>query len=474
MLVNSGRDVDIFNFLHEHYWKLFILILCLLSINIAHQFIRTNLILVILVSLTAFNIYMTAKLKLCYSNIKSKKEVKLSQTTQKLEVVRTLAGGIAHDFNNVLATIAGNVELVLDECNTCDCVHCDPNTRNNRLMGVVKSVDRASKLTKQLLTFSRQQNGYTYELINLKEFLHENAEVIKTTLGNNVCIEWDISKEISGFIKADPIQLHQIVINICSNAKYAMKNNTGTSNVTISIDEVYLDSTEIKQYTVALSPGKYILFTFTDSGSGIDEDIIDTIFDPFFTTKPINEGTGLGLSVVHGIVSTLKGSIRVYSKKGMGTSFHVILPEITKDNFKIQEDLELYNGLGERILLVDDDLALLQVTEKILERKGYKVVAMNNPIKALEVFNKTPFKFDVVITDYIMPEMSGTDLVEQILDVRPDIPIIMCSGYNDSADIIFGKDNIRFLSKPVLTSNVTKTIYELIHNYDKFKVINTL
>jgi len=339
---------------------------------------------------------------------------------QKLEAIGTLAGGIAHDFNNILASIIGFTEICLS-------THCNENFELRYDLGkILKAGCRARDLVKQILTFSRQTDQVK-QIFDFNLIIKEVLKLLTATLPSTITIiqKIDIS---SAIILGDPVQMHQILMNLGTNAAYAMKDRGG-------ILEISLTETDIKEkeHHHSLEPGLYIHLTVKDTGTGIPYDIMDKIFDPFFTTKPYGEGTGLGLSTVHGIVKSHGGIIYAETWPGNGTEFHILIPSVSKEPGKedIKEPCPLSFTRG-HILFVDDEEDIVCLVKKVMLYNGYAVTAISSSKEAFELFQLTPEKFDLVITDYTMPYMRGTDLAEKMLKIRSDIPIILCTGYNDS------------------------------------------
>ncbi|MEA1933383.1 MAG: response regulator [Thermodesulfobacteriota bacterium] len=370
---------------------------------------------------------------------KKKLETQLRQA-QKMEAIGTLAGGIAHDFNNILFPIIGYAEITMDE------VPEDSLVRKN-LDEILSGALRAGDLVKQILTFSRQHDQ---ELKPLKVQLvvREALKLIRSSLPSTIKISQNVEKKC-GLVMAYPIQIHQVVMNLCTNAFQAMEKTGGALAVSLRnvdpIDSVsgnvdfglegaestikYLES---KIEYPDMAPGPHLCLTVGDTGQGMGQTVMDRIFDPYFTTKETGKGTGLGLSVVHGIIKSHGGEIRVYSEPGKGTVFHVYLPVIKADfvSSETVSDKALPTG-HEHILLVDDEPRIIKMFQRILERLGYKVTARTGSIDALETFRAQPDKFDLVITDMTMPNMTGDKLAGKLIKIQPDIAIILCTGFSE-------------------------------------------
>ena len=374
-------------------------------------------------------------------------ETQLRQA-HKMESVGTLAGGIAHDFNNILGIILGNSELAMD-----DVPEWNPARQN--LQEIRIACLRAKDLTKQILAFSRK-SGEELKPVKIGAIVKEALALLRSSIPTTIAIHQDISSE-SDIVRADPTQINQVLINLCTNAAHAMREIGGVLEVT-------LENINITKNTAVnyhhLTAGEYVQLTVTDTGHGIDPDILERIFDPYFTTKNVGDGSGMGLAVVHGIVKSHGGDILVHSKPGKGTIFHVLFPCIEEEpEQSVEITAEIPRG-SENILVVDDEKAMVDVTQSMIERLGYQVSARTSSIEALEAFRSNPDRYDLVITDYTMPNMTGVELAEKLLDLRPDIPIILCTGYSDQINENKAKrKGIRaFVMKPIALSGIAKII----------------
>ncbi len=350
---------------------------------------------------------------------KQRMQVQLRQA-QKMEAIGTLAGGIAHDFNNILAAIVGYIELAM-----MDLPEGIPAFQS--LSEALESALRARDLIKQILAFSR---GSELECrpIEIRPVVKEGMKMLRASLPKTIEIKENISSD--GLTVSNPTQVNQVLINICTNAAHAMKERGGILEV--GLEDVRLDQ-KFQVHGKELPPGNYIRLRVRDTGGGIHPDHIDRIFDPYFTTKDVGEGTGLGLAVVHGIVDSCDGGIVVDSKVGKGTVFDVYFPRIAEEGSNDQAEEKTSIPIGtERVLFVDDEKNLLDIGKRILESLGYKVKVANDPVTAYEIFSSDPDGFDLVITDRIMPKMRGEKLASDIHVLRPDIPIILCTGYSDT------------------------------------------
>lgn len=380
-----------------------------------------------------------------------KLEAKLQQA-QKMEAVGTLAGGIAHDLNNILFPISGYAEMLLQDVP-------EDSPLRQRLIDILQGTKRAGDLVKQILTFSRQKD---HEMKPLKVHLviNEALKLIKSSLPSTIEITQNIKSDC-GLVYADPTQIHQIVMNLCTNAYHAMEETGG--KLTFNLKEVELAAEDLND--PAMIPGKYVCLTVSDTGPGMEQSITDRIFDPYFTTKEEGKGTGMGLAVVHGVVKSHGGNISVYSEPGKGTEFKVHLPVIKKqeETAKLKTDLPIQKG-DERILLVDDEDIIAQMGKQMLERLGYHVTARTGSTDALEAFRENPDKFDLVISDMTMPIMTGEQLAAEIMKIRSDIPIILCTGFSEMMSEEKAKSlGIKgFLMKPVVMKDFSNMIRKVL------------
>jgi len=375
------------------------------------------------------------------------------QHAQKMEAIGTLAGGIAHDFNNILSAIIGYSELAL--------MDIPEDTKISRyIQEVMTAGERAKDLVKQILTFARQTNSEA-KPIQIKHILKEALKLMKASTPSSVEIREVIESDAA--ILADPTQIHQVTMNLFTNALHAMKEDVGV--ITVQLKEVSLDS-RFTELHPSMLPGSYLQLRVEDTGCGIRPDMLKKIFDPYFTTKKVGEGTGLGLSVVKGIVDGCKGAITVKSEMGKGSVFDVYFPIIepkSKTLTSRSEDEKVPAG-EESILLVDDELPISRLNEQILTALGYRINMRTSPIEALELFRFDPDRFDLVITDMTMPKMSGDLLAIEMKKIRPDIPVILCTGYSkrmsDERAIEIGINAV--LMKPVVKLDLAKTIRKVL------------
>jgi PAS domain S-box-containing protein len=369
---------------------------------------------------------------------------------QKMEAIGTLAGGIAHDFNNTLGAILGYTEMAMMEVPQEDKAHY-------YLERVLKASERAKDLVKQILTFSRQSKKELRPL-GVGTVLKEALKLLRPSLPSFIEIRREIKTE-QDIILADFTQIHQVVMNLCTNAAHAMREKGGV--LTVGLRSVRMEPEVGVLSDPGLKPGKYLELTVSDTGHGIEEGVMPRIFEPYFTTKKPGEGTGMGLAMVHGIVKGHGGAIKVESSVGKGTVFHVYLPvtEEAEKSLGIESSLPTPQGKG-MILFVDDEAPLAEVGTLMLSNLGYEVVTRTSSPEALEVFRATPDQFDMVITDTTMPKMTGLDLAGEIMKLRPAIPVILCTGYSDLVDTEkAGTIGIReLLMKPLASRQLAEAV----------------
>ena len=374
-------------------------------------------------------------------------EAQLRQA-QKMEAIGTLAGGIAHDFNNILSAMIGYTELALDDAP-------QGTMLESNLHEVLESGNRAKQLVRQILTFSRRTRQELMP-VQARTIVKEVLKFLRASLPTTVEIQQDIQSDSS--ILADPTQIHQVLMNLCMNAAQAMGEHGGTLQV--SLHDVELDPDFAAQHP-GITPGSHLRLTVSDTGYGMAPETLERIFEPFFTTKEREEGTGLGLSVVHGIVTSYGGTITVYSEPEKGTVFHVYLPRIVvPTEAPALETVKSLPGGGECILFVDDESALVDIGRKMLEPLGYTVITSMNSPEALDLFRSEPGRFDLVITDMTMPNMTGKELAERMIQIRPDMPIILCTGYSQETIVEPGQERTvrKVLLKPLERRTLAETI----------------
>jgi PAS domain S-box-containing protein len=340
---------------------------------------------------------------------------------QKMEAIGTLAGGIAHDFNNILSAILGYTDMALMDPKMDD--------RSKRyLRQVYGAAERATGLVKQILSFSRQSDEKPRP-VKVSPIMEEALKLLRASLPSTIDIQPDIQSE-PDTVLAEPTQIHQILMNLCTNAAHAMQGRKGELKVSLTTAEIDSRDTLIAHHGAL--PGEFLKLTVSDTGVGIAPALLNRIYDPFFTTKKPGEGTGMGLAVVYGIVKGYGGVITVESELGKGTAFHVYLPLLTAEKSEWKKDAEIrIVGGAERLLFVDDEINLVQLAKEMLSDLGYQLVGRSNSVEAWEVFRDHPHDFDLVITDMTMPNLTGIELAQQCLRVRPDIPIILCTGFSE-------------------------------------------
>jgi len=367
-----------------------------------------------------------------------------------MEAMGTLAAGIAHDFNNILSAVIGYTELTMEDL--------DAKTRRNHQSQVLKAAFRARDLTGQILAFSRQTEQELVP-IQLKQLVQEAVKLLRASIPSGIDMKTRLESDRR--VLADPTQVHRIIINLCTNAFHAMPDHTGTLD--ILLEDITLD-TLLDTNKEGLKPGPYVRLSIGDTGHGMTPDIMEKIFDPFFTTKAVGQGTGMGLSVVHGIIKRYRGSIRVYSEPGKGSTFTILLP---CTEFRADGPMEKTGptpGGTESILVLDDEPALAQMLEKSLSALGYRVVAFSKPEDALAHIRETSQGVDLIITDFSMPQMTGIEFAEQINNLAPGTPVILCTGYSENITREKIKStNIRgFLMKPLIRYTTAETVRQVL------------
>lgn len=344
-------------------------------------------------------------------------EAKLQQA-QKMEAIGTMAGGIAHDFNNILALIIGYTELALN--------YIPPkNQAKDGIQQVLIASNRAVELVKQILSFSRQKKQ-TLIPVNPRSLLRETLKFLRSTTPTTVSFVENISARC-GTIIADPTQLHQLLMNLSANGVHSMGEK---GELTISLQEVNLSDKDLA-HKPGMTPGPYASISVTDTGIGMDKEKMDLVFDPFYTTKDIGKGTGLGLSVVHGIVENHGALMKVDSKPGQGSTFQVFFPIVADEELIESGSFEPMATGTERILFVDDEEGLASLGKLSLEVLGYKVTSETDSVAALATFKADPDRFDLLITDQSMPKMSGEELAAEVMKIKPNLPIILCTGFSN-------------------------------------------
>jgi PAS domain S-box-containing protein len=374
---------------------------------------------------------------------------------QKLEALGTLAGGVAHDFNNILGAIIINTELALLDSEE-DC------PARESLPLILKAAERGKELVKQIVSYSRKQE-WERSPLRPAPLVREGIRLLRATFPESVRVDETIVAEDAAVL-AHPAQIHQILSNLCQNAALAMRGQPG--RLEVRLDTCHVDADMASRHA-GLGPGPYVRLTVTDSGCGMPPEVLDRIFEPFFTTRKPGEGSGLGLSVVHGIVRSAGGAITAYSEVGKGSTFNVFLPLHEEAGLARPPSpgSEVSSG-SERILLVDDDPAQLRSLARMLEKLGYKVTARSSGRTAGAAFKKDPRAFDLVITDQTMPRMSGLELARSLIKIRPEIPIILNTGFSEkvNGDAV-GRDGIRgFLMKPFSIGELSALIRKVLES----------
>ncbi len=385
---------------------------------------------------------------------KAELETQLRQA-QRMEAIGTLAGGIAHDFNNILFAILGFTELVRDDMPE------DGPARAN-LEEVVTAVKRAKDLVWQILAFSRQAEQERKPL-QLHLIVKEALKLLRASLPTTIEVRQDIQSR-SGTILADPTQIHQVLMNLCTNAYHAMGEHGGVLEVSLSEIDVDHDAEAFSRHP-DMNPGPYVLLTVSDTGHGMEPEVLDRIYDPYFTTKEPGVGSGLGLSVVHGVIKSHGGVITVYSEPAQGTTIHVYLPRFESAAVLPEaREAEPIPGGKEHILFVDDEVQLVRMAQQALKRLGYEVTVRTSSVEALEAFRVQPDRFDVVITDQVMPNMTGVELAKELMQLRPDIPVILCTGFSETitADKAEAVGIREFIMKPIIAGDMGRSIRRVL------------
>ena len=388
-----------------------------------------------------------------YEDITDKKRHEAQiQQIEKLEAIGTLAGGIAHDFNNILGIILGNAELALDDIP-------EWNAANQNLKQIREACLRARDLISQILTISRKGEKILSP-IKLNVIVKDSIKLLRASIPTSIEFHQEIANSVDT-IRADPIQINQILINLFTNAAYAMKGKGGL--LSVNLNNVKLDEKDTNRFH-NIKPGRYVKLSVLDTGYGIPSEIIPKIFDPYFTTKEVGEGTGMGLALVHGTVKSHGGFIDVHSEPNKGTAFHIFFPSIKEGVISSAEIQDNIPGGSERILFVDDEQGIVDVIKPMLQRLGYQVISKNNGLEAMDIFRKDPKAFDLIIADQTMPKMTGVELSKELLKIQPDLPIILCTGYSE----VITKDDAKaigireFLIKPIIMSKMARTIREVL------------
>lgn len=382
-------------------------------------------------------------------------EIKLEcqlRQMQKMEAIGTLAGGIAHDFNNILSAIIGFAEMSIEDI-------AEGHPAKHFSTQILKAAVRGRDLVRQILMFSHR-NEEERKYFRLSLIVKEAMKLIRASLPSTIEIRERLEAE-KDVIFASPTQIHQVLMNLCTNAGHAMRIKGGVLEVTLM--ELNIGSTADLPH-LGMEPGVYLKLSVSDTGTGMDRSIIERIFDPFFTTKSPSEGTGMGLAVVHGIVKTHGGEITVRSAPGRGSVFDVYFPRTDVEDIEEGEPVLNSQKGTERILLVDDEDAIVEMGASMLSRLGYSVCVTRDSLEALDIFKREPQAFDLIITDQTMPRMTGTQLSQEMMALREDIPVILCSGYSEMVNRDLAREvGIReFLMKPVSRNELAETIRRIL------------
>jgi PAS domain S-box-containing protein len=375
------------------------------------------------------------------------------QQAQKMEAIGTLAGGIAHDFNNILSAVIGYTEIVLGDV-------AEGSSQHRNLQEVLKAGNRARDLVNQILMFSRQTEK-ELKPVQINQIVIETLKLLRASLPTTIRIEPNLSSNSA--VLADPTQIHQVMMNLCTNAAHAMREKGGV--LKIELTDTVLNGRFAEQHPY-LSTGPYIKMRVKDTGHGMEKRVADRIFDPFFTTKERGEGTGMGLAVVLGIVKSHGGTITVESSIVDGSCFDVYLPVIEREaDTEIRPKPVMPTG-SESILFVDDEKSLVDLGLQILKRLGYDVTTRTSSVEALELFITQPDKFDLVITDMTMPNMTGDELAANLMEIRADIPVILCTGYSEriSKDKAHAIGIKEFVLKPIIMRDMAITVRKVLDN----------
>jgi len=399
----------------------------------------------------------TVRFEMAIDITDQKKAEEQLRQAQKMEAIGTLAGGIAHDFNNILAGILGYTELAQDDAGQDSPVQ-------EYLVEILKSTTRARDLVKQILTFSRKSHEEQKPIL-LHPVIQEATKLLRSIIPTTIEIKQNIN-DTTGMVNADSTQMHQIVMNLCTNAAHAMPGTEGVLEIELSL--VVITQESMSNYH-NISPGPFLELKISDTGTGIDSKIIHRIFEPFFTTKNKEKGTGMGLAVVHGIVKDHGGDISIDSQLGKGTTFRIMLPQIIAEPYNKEDSSSKVPTGTEHILFVDDEQILMDLGKRTLESLGYTVTAKNNSIEALETFQQAPDEFDIIITDQTMPHMTGYNLAKRILEIKPSVNIILCTGYSETVtpEKVATTGIKALINKPISKKEIAQKIRRVLdkHNH---------
>jgi PAS domain S-box-containing protein len=367
---------------------------------------------------------------------------------QKMEAIGTLAGGIAHDFNNILGAIIGYAEMALYDTRKDSMEHYN-------LDQVLRAGHRAKDLVKQILAFSRKSDQ-DKKIISLTPIVKEALKLLRASLPTTIEIKQNIDSDLDA-IFADPTQMHQVMMNLCTNSAHAMADTDGV--LSVKLQNLDLQAKKAAQYP-ELIPGPYVRLTISDTGHGMDSATMERMFDPYFTTKEQDRGTGMGLAVVHGIVKGHGGGIHVQSTPGKGTRFDILFPVMGKQMESETAEIKALPTGNEHILFVDDEEPLIDLGKSMLQKLGYRVETRTSPLEALKTFKAAPHQFDLVISDMTMPGLTGDNLSSELMKIRPEVPVIICTGYSEKIDERRAKDlGIKgLIMKPFTIRGLSKTV----------------
>jgi PAS domain S-box-containing protein len=377
--------------------------------------------------------------------------------SQKMEAMGVLAGGIAHDFNNILAAIIGFAEMVEE-----DIPQGKPKVQH--VQRVINAASRGKELVQQILAFSRKTERARHP-VSLSSIAEETSQLLRASIPTTIDIILNITAT-SDTILATPVEVQQILMNLATNAAFSMQEKGGV--LRLSIKDIRIDP-HSPFLEAEMIPGEYLQLEVGDTGLGMTHEVMERIFEPFFTTREVGKGTGMGLAVVYGIVKSLHGSIKVESEPGVGSTFSIYIPKI-QDNAQTERFVSELSLRGkERVLFVDDEEFLVEWAKALLERLGYEVVALNDSTKAIEAFSTEPDVFDLVITDQTMPGITGLQLAREIRKIRPEIPIIICTGHSDAVTVDKLEEiGVReLLMKPLTRKELAESIHRVLDNETK-------
>lgn len=380
-------------------------------------------------------------------------ETRLRQS-HKMEAIGTLAGGIAHDFNNILSPILGYAEMALMELP-------EGSRLQRNLEQILKSAHRAKDLVKQILAYSRQTEQEKRP-VRIAQVVEETLTFLRASLPSTIDILAQTGEGAGeSMVMADPVQINQVLMNLCTNAGHAMRERGGTLRVALENLEI---AAPLNFHNQTLAAGRYVRISVEDSGVGMDDTVQQRIFDPYFTTKQSGEGTGMGLTIVYGIVQAYRGAVTFNSKPGQGTVFHVFLPRLETHIESPQDASPSIPGGSGRILVVDDEPALVEMMEEMLHRLGYQVTACNSSPEALEMIRRQPYRFDLVVTDQTMPKLTGLELAREALALNPRLPVILCSGFNKQPEDreVAATGIVAMLNKPVAFNELARAVEKSI------------